>query len=348
MKRACCSRPPDLPLAEWLVEEGIGEERAIFVDSGLVDAGRLNSGEVIAACAHWPGQLTAGMVASAQLVSRHAGSSRGTARFAGGEEALVEKLPRNIAEGASLMLEVTRPALAEHRRGKLARARPTNAMACPAPGLAASLGARGYAARIVHRFPAGLWDDVVADAFAAAMAFPGGSIVLSPTPAMTLIDVDGTLPPAALALAAVPAIAQAIGRLDLAGSIGIDFPTLTDKADRRAVDAALTAALDHWPHEQTAMNGFGFVQLVAQLSRPSLLHKAQFERAAMAARLLLRRAEHLEGTGTAIELAAHPAVLAALRPQWREDLARRTGRKVVERGDPALALEAPHAQFVTP
>ena len=35
----------------------------------------------------------------------------------------------------------------------------------------------------------------------------------------------------ALALAAVPALASAIRRMDLAGSITIDFPTLSDKAD---------------------------------------------------------------------------------------------------------------------
>jgi len=94
------------------------------------------------------------------------------------------------------------------------------------------------------------------------------------------------------------------------------------------------------------MNGFGFVQIVARLQRPSLLHRAQFERAGMAARYLLRCAEHLDGTGRAIELCAHPAVLAAIGDGWREELARRTGRRIVERSDPALALEAPHAQFI--
>ena len=43
------------------------------------------------------------------------------------------------------------------------------------------------------------------------------------------------------------------------------------------------------------MNGFGFVQLVARLERPSLLHRAAFQRAGLAARALLRRAEQLAG-----------------------------------------------------
>ena len=60
------------------------------------------------------------------------------------------------------------------------------------------------------------------------------------------------------------AIAGAIGRLDLAGSVGIDFPGLGDKAARQGVDAALDGALARigWRGERTAMNGFGFVHLL--------------------------------------------------------------------------------------
>ena len=77
-------------LAEWLVEEGIGEDRAI----------RLEGDRIAAARVEWPGELAVGQVEDAVLISRAAGSRRGTARFASGEEALVDRLPPTAREGA--------------------------------------------------------------------------------------------------------------------------------------------------------------------------------------------------------------------------------------------------------
>ena len=199
--------------------------------------------------------------------------------------------------------------------------------------------------RIVTQFPAGDWEGLIGDGFAQTAAFAGGALQFSPTPAMTLIDVDGTLPPAKLALAAVPAIATALRRFDIGGSIGIDFPTLADKADRRALNDALGAALADWPHERTAINGFGFVQLVARLQRPSLLQRLAQDRAGAGARLLLRRAESVADPG-AILLTCHPAVAARLAGEWLAELARRTGREIRLAQDQALALEAGFAQAI--
>ncbi len=328
-------------MAEWLVEQGIGEERAIRVDHGAI----------IAARAHWPGPLTAGQVEDAVLVSRTAGSVRGTARFANGEEALVDRLPRDASEGAPLRLKVIRAAIGEVARAKLAQARPTDDPLRPAPSLAEMLRQEGHDVRFVHRFPVDGpmdgWDGLVADAFSMRMEFAGGALHLAPTPAMTLIDVDGALPPREVALAAIPSIASAIARFDLAGSIGIDFPTLAAKADRRIVDETLAQALAGWPHERTTMNGFGFVQLVSRLERPSLIHRITRSPAAAGARLLLRRAEAIAAPGKLL-LTAHPAVVAAVQPPWRDELARRAGRPISWAEDPALALEAGFAQAVQP
>jgi len=312
-------------LAEWLVEHGIGETRAILVDGGEAVAARLD----------WPGSLAAGQVEDAVLISRAAGSRRGTARFANGEEALVDQLPPDAREGAPMRLKVMRSAMAEAGRLKRAQARPTKDAPCPAPG---------PAGRAVDRFPDGLWEDIWTDAWDGQIAFAGGALTVTPTPAMTVIDIDGDLPARLLALAAVPQLANAIRRMDLAGSIAIDFPTLSEKADRQAVDVALASALQGWPHERTAMNGFGLVQLVARLERPSVLHRLGNNRAIAAARMLLRRAELVREPGVAILLTAHPAVRAATSADWLDQLARRTGRTIRWQDDASLALDGGFAQ----
>lgn len=324
-------------MPEWLVEQGIGEDRAILLDHDRVLAARID----------WPGALAAGQVEEAVLVSRASGSRRGTARFSSGEEALVDRLPGDASEGASIRLEVHRPRTSERGRTKLAQARPTDLAVRPAPRLVETLPAHAAPARLIRQFPAGLWEELWIEAWAGIVDFAGGSLHFSTTPAMTLVDIDGSSPPRDLALASVAPLSDALRRFDLGGSIGIDYPTLESKSDRRAIDEALEIALVDWPHERIAMNGFGFVQIVARLERPSLLHRIGQNRVGAATRLLLRRAEHVTQPG-ALLLTCHPAIKARLWPEWLEELARRTGREIRIESDPALAIEGGFAQAILP
>ena len=314
-------------MPEWLVEEGIGEHRAVLFDRG----------EIVAAKIDWPGTLAPGLVEDAVLVSRTAGSTRGTARFASGEEALVDGLPREASEGGAIRLIVTRSAIPERQRRKLARARPTTEQPRPAPSLAKALGAK-----VVQSFDG--WDELWTEAVQGTVEFAGGSLTVEPAAALTAIDIDGTLPPRELALAAVPAIARTIRRFDLAGSIVIDFPGIEQKADRSAIGAALDDALAAWPHERTAMNGFGLVQIVARRERPSLPER--FARPAdAAARLLLRRAERVNEPG-ALLLTCPAAVRRAIHNDWEAQLARRCGREIRWQVEDGLAPWAVFAQAV--
>jgi hypothetical protein len=333
-------------LAEWLVETGIGEDRAALVDVGV------DNHTILAARLCWRERWRAGAVTPARLDHRHAGSRRGAVRLPDGTIATIDALPPGIAHGATLMVRLTRPALAEQGRFKLAQCRPAvEAEPCPAPSLAETLAQTGYPVRMLGALDRSLdvagWDDLTEQAQSGHVDFPGGSLTISPTPAMTLIDIDGPPPLLPLSQAAVPAIAAAMARLDIAGSVGIDFPGLESRAQRQAIDAALDQALigNGWRGERTGMNGFGFVQLISRLSRPSLIARLACHPARAAAYALLRRAERVAEPG-ALLLVAHPAVLAAIDAALEADLARRIGRQILREARNTLALHAGFAQAI--
>ena len=99
------------------------------------------------------------------------------------------------------------------------------------------------------------------------------------------------------------------------------------------------------PFERTAVNGFGFVQIVRRRTRRSLPELYAAEGPLAHARALLRRAERTAGAGERTLIAA-PAVIEALagRPEWLAELAQRVAAPVALRVDPALPISAGHAQ----
>ena len=303
-------------MPEWLVEEGIGETRAALVENG----------EIIEARVRREGVTPAGTILEAQLV---AVAPRVTVE-AGGEQFLMPRGASGISEGSRLRIEVIREALGGTESWKRGLARRTDDDPRPAPPLA-----EGIPGRIDG------WDDLVEEARTGLVRFEGGELRIEPTSAMTMIDVDGWLVPDKLAQMGAWAAARAIRRLDIGGPTGIDFPTLKGREARQQVDSILAEYLLA-PAERTAMNGFGFVQVVRPRSRASLIELAA-DRPQFEARDLLRRAGSEIG---AIRLAAHPSVVRVLEAQrgWLDRLAQQVGGAVTLRSDPKLAMSAGHAE----
>ncbi|MES2902912.1 MAG: ribonuclease [Pseudomonadota bacterium] len=299
-------------MPEWIVEAGIGETRAA----------RIEQGEIVEARVRRDGVTPAGTILEAKLVAI---APRVTVD-AGGEQFLLPHGVSGISEGKSLFVEVTREALGGSEPWKRGLARRTDQLPRPAPPLA-----DGRPGTIDG------WDDLLDEARSGLIRFDGGELRIEPTAAMAMIDVDGWLVPDKLAQMAAWAAARAIARLDLGGSTGIDFPGLRGKVDRVAVDAILDDYLPK-PFERTAMNGFGFVQIVRPRARASLIELAR-DRAPFEARALLRRAGIAIGATT---LTAHPAVIGAIRPEWSAALERQIGGAVTLHPDPALAISAGH------
>lgn len=304
-------------MPEWLIERGIGETRAILVDGGTIVEARVML----------DGQIAAGSILKAKLKT----VGRNAIALADGIEFLLPKGAPGVTQGAALTIEVTREAIGiEGWKRPLARVSDASATIFafadrPLPATSTAFDNAG-------------WPDLVEEARSGIVGFRGGALRVAVTPAMTLIDVDGTLQPDVLAIAGATASAKAIRRHGIGGSIGIDLPTEGGKAARHAAAEAIDLALPQ-PFERTAVNGFGFVQIVRPRHHASLFELA-LNRPAFEARALLRCAARQIGK---IELVAHPAVIAAMLPDWTDQLARQIGGAVALRSDSSLGIAGGHA-----
>ena len=310
-------------MPEWLIERGIGETRAV----------RIEDGEIVEARIHLEGVPRAGT--GRQVVLKTVGppavASDGTHEF------VLPKGAEGATEGATITIEITRETIPGAEPWKRPLARLTDSInislvegeIIPFPTATDVLAAAG-------------WWDLLDEARTGVVPFAGGELRISVTPAMTLIDVDGGLSPKELALAGVRAAARAIRRHGVGGSIGIDLPTIEGKAQRQQLGEAFDAGFPQ-PFERTAVNGFGFLQVVRPRRHASLFELAS-DRAAFEARVLLRRAAFAApGPKT---LVAHPAVIAVLerQPDWLEALARQVGGAVSLRGEPSRPISAGDAE----
>jgi len=310
-------------MPEWLIERGIGETRMVLAEGG----------EIIEARILLEGVARAG--SGRQAVLKSVGTS--AVAIDGAQEYLLPKGAPGMTEGQTIAIEITREAIPGSEPWKRPLARITESIAVPLlDGQVVAFPAP------TDRLAALGWLNLVEEARSGIIRFEGGELRVSPTPAMTLIDVDGRLPPFELAMAGACSASRAIRRHGIGGSLGIDLPTVAGKAQRQAIAEAVDALLPQ-PFERTSVNGFGFLQIVRPRRHASLFELAA-DRAAFEARALLRQAA-LESPG-AKRLAAQTAVTAVLERQsdWLEALAAQIGGAVSLRADPALPMFGGHAE----
>ena len=297
---------------------------------------RVEEGAIVAARILLDGTTRAGSVIAARLVSKGAGGRNAIARDDAGSEYLLPRGAGAITEGAALRIEITRERIPGKEPWKRALAKLSDHPISDAPVPAAEELA--FPAPVDRLDRVG-WNDLIEEARSGTVRFAGGELAIETTRAMTLIDVDGPGQPDALAVDGAAAAARAILRLDLQGSIGIDLPTTTGRAARHRAAEAVDAILTQ-PFERTAVNGFGFLQIVRPRRGPSLVELAR-DRVPFEARALLRQAAFGQG---ACALTVHPAIAAALddRPDWIATLCRQRGGAIGLRPDPSLTISGWH------
>ncbi len=320
-------------MAEWVYEAGIGANRAALIEEGeIVEA-------VIEPEAEGP---RAGAVVDAVLRPSR------IVDLDGGEQALLDAAPRR-PEGARLRVQITREALSEPGKPKRAKARAVADYLPLTDGptlLDRIPPARRIGPHDADALEAAGWSELLEQASTGVVPFGANTLQVTLTAAMTLIDIDGPGDTAELLIEGARAAGAAVRRFGIAGNIGIDFPTVEDRALRQRA-AALVRDGIAGPHEATAINGFGFMQIVRPRERASLLEQCQYDRVGSATRALLRQAQRSGLTG-ATRLTAHRHVIAAIaeHPEWSDHLARDLGGAVSLAVDDSLPLAAGRADAV--
>jgi ribonuclease G len=308
-----------------LYEAGIGENRAALIGNGELMRMRIERENL---------SMRAGAVVEAKFTKQWVAGRSGIVKLPDGSEALLQPLPKGLSEGAPVRVAIVREAIQErHGQYKRAKAKPAaddldlnDGATLLEEILSSGLSVKELHPHEVDQLGEYGWHEVLEQAETGRVEFDGGCLLMDSTSAMTVIDVDGPLLPVELAKRAANEIALALNRLDISGNIGVDFPTLDMKSDRSAVGQIFDDNMIG-DCERTAINGFGFMQIVSRKIRPSILEIVQANRVTNLALQLLRQAERDRGTG-AMRLSVHPAIANKLNAGLIDELGRRTGRTV--------------------
>jgi Ribonuclease G/E len=184
-----------------------------------------------------------------------------------------------------------------------------------------------------------------------AIMLPGGMRgTITPTPALTAIDLDsGGATAARMAKAAaqfaanrdaMPELARQIALRNLSGAILVDFSGVATRK-RAALLAPLRAALaaDRLRPRLVGLSALGFAEILRPRLRPALHERAAGPHAAGLAALRHAAREAAVAGSRRLVLRAAPAVVAALEADQaaRADIARVMTYPLALRSDPALA-----------
>ncbi|HEY6431655.1 MAG TPA: ribonuclease E/G [Acetobacteraceae bacterium] len=286
--------------------------------------------------------LTEGTLLAVRI-TRAAQADKGprlTARLAGDEVALGGSGPQRLIRRGPGAVE------------RLARLYPDASVMMDDPGLAAAL--QSVLSRRIELVPRVLDDETESQIEAlerSSVPLPsGGRLSVHPTPALVAIDLDSGQATAdgsgkaaaqlAFNRAALPELAAQIRLRNLSGAIVVDFAGLP--ARRRTLLAPAFAAVLASDPLRPRLLGFtklGLAEIVRRRIHPPLHELLSGPHAA--GLLALRRiaAELTRPPHRLPTLVAAPAIVAALQADLvaLPDLARRAGRALVLRSDPALS-----------
>lgn len=179
----------------------------------------------------------------------------------------------------------------------------------------------------------------------ASHVLPGGAIAhIHPTPALTAIDVDTATATASPQLAmnrmVIPELARQIRLRNLAGAILIDFAGLSARRRKAlAPDIAAALAPDALKPRFLGFTALGLAEILRPRVAPPLHELLSGPHAAGLAALRMIAKESGAAPAEIVALRAAPAVVDALERDSvaLAELARRTGRTLILRSDPALA-----------
>jgi hypothetical protein len=240
-------------------------------------------------------------------------------------------------EGARIMFEVTREAIAEPGRNKPPEIILREGVCDPLMGKDAL-----WEARVASLEPSAI-NASIAEGFDVAIAGQSqrGDVTISfqRTKAGLVFDIDGIGDAFAINMVAATEIARLLRLYQVGAMVLIDFVSMESKAERTQIAEAFDAAsvLDPRPFERTAINGYGMMQVVRARPRPSVLDQLFGTRIAALsdetqAYWLLRAVAESHGFGVR-SVTARPEIATLLQSEgwaaWRAAAVRLAGADMV-------------------